>query len=115
MTISRACSHFKLIIGEQVEIKGRIANNLIRVEYSLPVAHFTKILVNLWHQHLGHPGSQAIKSMGLPEHSVDFSACDLNKIHQVPFNHHFEHVNKPLDCIHIDLVGPVSPPSVAGN
>ncbi|MBW0498055.1 hypothetical protein O181_037770 [Austropuccinia psidii MF-1] len=57
MTISRSSSHFKLIIREQVEIKGRIVNNLMRVEYSLLVAHDTKILVNLWHQCLGHPPS----------------------------------------------------------
>ncbi|MBW0499620.1 hypothetical protein O181_039335 [Austropuccinia psidii MF-1] len=53
--------------------------------------------------------------MGLPEHSVGCSMCDLNKIHKVPFHHHFGHVNKQLDCIHIDLVVPISPPSVSGN
>ncbi|MBW0498769.1 hypothetical protein O181_038484 [Austropuccinia psidii MF-1] len=110
MTISRSSLHFKLIIGEQVEMKGRITNNLMRVEYSLPVDHVTKSSVNLWHQRLGHPGSQEIKSMGLPEHPVNCSKCDLNKIQKVRFNHHFEHVNKPLDCIHIDLVGPISLP-----
>ncbi|MBW0530491.1 hypothetical protein O181_070206 [Austropuccinia psidii MF-1] len=115
MTISRSSSHFKLLIGGQVEIKGRIANNLMKVEYSLPLTHVTKSSVNLWHQRLGHPGSQAIKSMGLPEHPVECSTCDLNKIHKAPFNHHFEHVDKPLDCIHIDVVGPISPPSVSGN
>ncbi|MBW0536378.1 hypothetical protein O181_076093 [Austropuccinia psidii MF-1] len=115
MTISRSGSHFKLIIGEDVEIKGRILNNLMKVGYSLPVAHVTKSSVNLWHQRLGHPGSQVIKAMGLPDHSANCSTCDLNKIHKVPFNNHFEHVNKPLDCVHVDLVGPISPPSVSGN
>ncbi|MBW0461202.1 hypothetical protein O181_000917 [Austropuccinia psidii MF-1] len=53
--------------------------------------------------------------MGLPECSLRCSTWDLNKSHKLPFNHHFESAFKPLDCAHIDVVGPISPPSVSGN
>ncbi|MBW0482877.1 hypothetical protein O181_022592 [Austropuccinia psidii MF-1] len=31
-----------------------------------------------------------------------------------PFKSHFDEVEKALDCLHLDLVGPISPPSVSG-
>ncbi|MBW0546681.1 hypothetical protein O181_086396 [Austropuccinia psidii MF-1] len=53
--------------------------------------------------------------MGFPSQSAPCSICDLNKIHKKSFNHHFERGNKPLDCVHIDLVGPILPSSPSGN
>ncbi|MBW0475379.1 hypothetical protein O181_015094 [Austropuccinia psidii MF-1] len=47
LTISQSDSHFKLTIGKQVEMKGRIVNNLMRVEYSTPAAYITNISANL--------------------------------------------------------------------
>ncbi|MBW0577268.1 hypothetical protein O181_116983 [Austropuccinia psidii MF-1] len=114
-TITRSNSCFKLLTGNQVEIEGRIVNKLMKVKYSLPSIQVTELPFNLWHQRLGHPGNQVIKSMGLPECPLRCSTCDLNKAHKLPFNHHFEPVSKPLDCAHIDVVGPISPPSVSGN
>ncbi|MBW0561993.1 hypothetical protein O181_101708 [Austropuccinia psidii MF-1] len=32
-----------------------------------------------------------------------------------PFKSHFYKVEKLLDCLHLDLVGPISPPSVSGH
>ncbi|MBW0548016.1 hypothetical protein O181_087731 [Austropuccinia psidii MF-1] len=81
----------------------KVVNNLMKVEYTIPAALTTVTVIEPWHQRLGHPGNQAIKSMGLPVQSVPCSICDLNKIHRKPFNHHFEWENKPLDCVHIDL------------
>ncbi|MBW0489924.1 hypothetical protein O181_029639 [Austropuccinia psidii MF-1] len=50
LAISQSNSYFKLLEGEQAEMKGRIFNNLMRVEYSLPMVQVTKLPSNLWHQ-----------------------------------------------------------------
>ncbi|MBW0535649.1 hypothetical protein O181_075364 [Austropuccinia psidii MF-1] len=103
LVISRSGASFTLKSDEKFEIKGKIVNNLRKVEYTLPAVLTTGTVIEPWHQRLGHPGNQAIKSMGLPVQSVPCSICDLNKIHRKPFNHHFEWANKPLDCVHINL------------
>ncbi|MBW0473077.1 hypothetical protein O181_012792 [Austropuccinia psidii MF-1] len=87
----------------------------MRVVYTLPAALVTGTAINPWHQRLGHPGNQIIKSMGLPIQSTPWPICDLNKIHKISFNRHFEWANKPVDCVHINLVGPISPSSLSGN
>ncbi|MBW0503153.1 hypothetical protein O181_042868 [Austropuccinia psidii MF-1] len=33
----------------------------------------------------------------------------------LPFKSHFSDTTMPLDCIHMDIVGPISPPSVSGH
>ncbi|MBW0484900.1 hypothetical protein O181_024615 [Austropuccinia psidii MF-1] len=114
-TITRSNSCFKLLAGNQVKIEGRIVNNLMKVKYSLPSVQVTELPTNLWHQRLGHPGNQVIKSLVLPECPLRCLTCDLNKAHKLPFNHHFKPASKPLDCAHINVVGPISPPSVSGN
>ncbi|MBW0569103.1 hypothetical protein O181_108818 [Austropuccinia psidii MF-1] len=88
-------------------------NNLMRSDYSTPKTLITQNS-NLWHFCLGHPGNQAIKSMGLPDVTTKCLTCDKNKIHLLPFKDQFEQVSLPLDCIHINLVGPISPPSISG-
>ncbi|MBW0548335.1 hypothetical protein O181_088050 [Austropuccinia psidii MF-1] len=52
--------------------------------------------------------------MGLPEVASDCPTCDINKMHMVPFSNQFEHVSHLLDCVHIDLVGPITASSVSG-
>ncbi|MBW0555586.1 hypothetical protein O181_095301 [Austropuccinia psidii MF-1] len=87
----------------------------MRVEYSLLAPYIIKITANLWHQRLGHPGNQAIKSMGLVDSLNRCSACELNKIHKLPFNPQLNDANKALECIKIHMVGLIPPPSVSGN
>ncbi|MBW0548157.1 hypothetical protein O181_087872 [Austropuccinia psidii MF-1] len=42
------------------------------------------------------------------------SVCELNKAHKKPFNKKFDDSILPLDCVHIDLVEPIHPPSIYG-
>ncbi|MBW0510890.1 hypothetical protein O181_050605 [Austropuccinia psidii MF-1] len=114
LTIIQENGHFKLESNHQPLIEGKIINNLKRVQFMIPKAFSMQVLTNLWHQRLGHPGNQIIKSMGLPGINSNCLTCDTNKMHLIPFNNQFEHVSHPLDCVHIDLVGPVNPPSVSG-
>ncbi|MBW0507746.1 hypothetical protein O181_047461 [Austropuccinia psidii MF-1] len=114
LTIIQENGHFKLESNRQPLIKGRIINNSMRVEFTIPKALSTQVLSNIWHERLGHPGNQVIKSMGLPGVTSNFQMCDINKMHLIPFTDQFEPVSHPLDCVHIDLVGPINPPSVSG-
>ncbi|MBW0509712.1 hypothetical protein O181_049427 [Austropuccinia psidii MF-1] len=52
--------------------------------------------------------------MGLPANCSTSRICLTNKAHQLPFNDQFDPVQQPLDCVHIDLVGPISPMSISG-
>ncbi|MBW0533780.1 hypothetical protein O181_073495 [Austropuccinia psidii MF-1] len=52
--------------------------------------------------------------MGLPPLHLTCQVCKLNKATLLPFKSEFEHISQPLDCVHIDLVGPIFPPSVSG-
>ncbi|MBW0549756.1 hypothetical protein O181_089471 [Austropuccinia psidii MF-1] len=52
--------------------------------------------------------------MGLPSSDKPCKICDLNKATHIPFKGHFKHATLPLDWVHIDLVGPITPPSIYG-
>ncbi|MBW0519782.1 hypothetical protein O181_059497 [Austropuccinia psidii MF-1] len=67
LIITQDNRHFKLESNHQTLIEGKIINNLMQVEFSIPKALSTQPTTNIWHQRLGHPGNQVIKSMGLPE------------------------------------------------
>ncbi|MBW0559286.1 hypothetical protein O181_099001 [Austropuccinia psidii MF-1] len=52
--------------------------------------------------------------LGLPSERSICSTCEINKAHWQLFNQNFEAAIKPLDCIHLDLVGPIVPDLVSG-
>ncbi|MBW0478485.1 hypothetical protein O181_018200 [Austropuccinia psidii MF-1] len=83
-------------------------------DYSLPRGLLSIDSTTLWHNHFGHPGPTPVKILGLPSGSINCITCNLNKAHCLLFCNQFEHENLLLDCVHIDLVGPISPPSVSG-
>ncbi|MBW0538331.1 hypothetical protein O181_078046, partial [Austropuccinia psidii MF-1] len=105
---------FTLITKGKEILQGNIENNLMKVDYHLPTSLKTCAEENPWHERLGHASDLVIKSMGLPLSDKSCEVCNLNKIHCLPFKNHFEPANLPLDCVHIDLVGPISPPSISG-
>ncbi|MBW0531561.1 hypothetical protein O181_071276 [Austropuccinia psidii MF-1] len=96
-------------------------NNKLILQNCLYVSNLSKNLISLlqigtcWHSRLGHPSNQVLKLMGLP--ILDKEHCDVcarGKMTLKPFNSHFDKVERALDCLHLDLVGPISPPSVSG-
>ncbi|MBW0534635.1 hypothetical protein O181_074350 [Austropuccinia psidii MF-1] len=114
LTIIQENGHFKLESNHQPLIEGKIINNLMQVQFAIPKALSTQVITNIWHQRLVHPGSQIVKSMGLPGDTSNCLTCGINKMHLIPFENQFEHVSHPLECVHIDLVGSVNPSSVSG-
>ncbi|MBW0579494.1 hypothetical protein O181_119209 [Austropuccinia psidii MF-1] len=86
----------------------------MHVEYSIPENQLTTTALNPWNERLGQPGNQAIRMMGLPVINSTHSTCDLNKMHMLLFDKHFEEVSQPLDRVHLNLVGPLFPASNSG-
>ncbi|MBW0527759.1 hypothetical protein O181_067474, partial [Austropuccinia psidii MF-1] len=89
MVIQREGDSFTLSTNEKGSIYGKIANNLMHIEFSIPEIQSTAAPLNLWHERLGHPGNLVIKEMGLPPVNTACSTCDLNKMNMLPFKYHF--------------------------
>ncbi|MBW0483025.1 hypothetical protein O181_022740 [Austropuccinia psidii MF-1] len=67
-----------------------------------------------WHNRLGHPAASVLKNLGLPNIKTPCLICEINKAHQLPFNHDFAPVHNHMDSVHIGLVGPITLASVSG-
>ncbi|PLW10334.1 hypothetical protein PCASD_21665 [Puccinia coronata f. sp. avenae] len=69
------------------------------------------------HRALGHPSLAYLKK-AFPDSNiseVSCSVCDVSKMHRQPFSGHFPSATKPLEIIHMDLCGPMTPASRGGN
>ncbi|MBW0485264.1 hypothetical protein O181_024979 [Austropuccinia psidii MF-1] len=109
ITICNENENFKIIKEGAPILEGQIANNLM-------VSNFTKhtALLTIMHSRLGHPSNQTLKSMGLPTFEKDHCGmCSRGKMTLKPSCSHFEKVERPLYCLHLDLVRPISPPLVS--
>ncbi|MBW0477922.1 hypothetical protein O181_017637 [Austropuccinia psidii MF-1] len=106
---------FSLIANGKTLLNGEIINWLINIKYDLPTTFLTTISGNLpWHGRLGHPGPAVLKILGISNAKIPCLICETNKSHHLAFNHHFTPASKSLDSIHIDVVGPITPPLLSG-
>ncbi|MBW0503883.1 hypothetical protein O181_043598 [Austropuccinia psidii MF-1] len=103
---------FKIVINCEATITGQIINGLMSVTHEEPKA--LMLDGDVWHHRLGHPSNQAIKTLGLLSFSSTCETRILGKLALLPFSSSFLKVNKPLECIHIDLVGQITPESNSG-
>ncbi|MBW0489934.1 hypothetical protein O181_029649 [Austropuccinia psidii MF-1] len=90
ITITREENKLCLTQENKTLMTGDLINFLIIVTFNQPVSNLTMAQQN-WHLRLGHPRNQTLKSLGL----------------------HL--INKEQYCVHLDLVGPISPPSASGQ
>ncbi|MBW0535465.1 hypothetical protein O181_075180 [Austropuccinia psidii MF-1] len=107
-----AKERFKLVINHETTITGQIINGLMSVTHEEPKALMS--IGDVWHHRLGHPSNQAVKTLGLPPLSAACETCMLGKSTLLPFSSSFEKVDQPLECVHVDLVGPITPESISG-
>ncbi|MBW0498455.1 hypothetical protein O181_038170 [Austropuccinia psidii MF-1] len=117
ITIEKTGATFQLLNNNQVLLKGQIINKLMYVSFNRPKTLLSKIASDpIWHLRLGHPGNQVLKSLGLKPLENDLcDTCVKGKMTHLPFKSHFTPTTKPLDCLHMDLIGPISPPSTSGH
>ncbi|MBW0521611.1 hypothetical protein O181_061326 [Austropuccinia psidii MF-1] len=111
------CSNniFTIKSNSSTLLSGRIINQLMHDNYTLPKAHLMLTNNNLWHQRLSHRGMAVLKKLGLATSNTMCTVCELHKAHKQPLNEKFKDALSPLDCVHIDLVGPIHPPSISGS
>ncbi|MBW0494125.1 hypothetical protein O181_033840 [Austropuccinia psidii MF-1] len=114
LTINRQDSVFQLVSSGTTLLQGYVENNLMKINLEIPSSFVTTSADDMWHKRLGHPGRLPVRNMGLPSNHAPCITCDLNKAHSLPFKHQFEPVSSPLDCVHIDIVGPITPSSISG-
>ncbi|MBW0471115.1 hypothetical protein O181_010830 [Austropuccinia psidii MF-1] len=112
--ITRKDNSFSLDYNNILFLKGKIFSNILIVKYSNPKSLLTTKRESLWNNWLGNPWDGSLKHMGLPTNSLSCQTCLTNKAHQLPLNDDFYLVHHPLDCLHINLVGPISPLLVLG-
>jgi hypothetical protein len=107
---------FKVETDSSPLFVGKIKENLLFVSPDKPSANLMKgsAVSILWHQHLGHPGKEVLKSLRLSLLAEDCNVCACSKMSLLPFSIHFSPALFPLHCIHLDLVRPVNPGSVSG-
>ncbi|KAI7948485.1 hypothetical protein MJO29_010150 [Puccinia striiformis f. sp. tritici] len=69
------------------------------------------------HRALGHPSLPYLKKAFPEKKLADFDCpvCDVSKMHKTPFPSSFPAVTRTLECIHMDLCGPITPASRGGN
>ncbi|MBW0505866.1 hypothetical protein O181_045581, partial [Austropuccinia psidii MF-1] len=101
-----------IMIGHDTTITGQVVNGLMSMTHSEPKALTSA--GDIWHHRLGNPSNQAIKTLGLPPFSGACKICLMGKSTLLPFSGSFDKVTQPLECIHIDLVGPITPQSNSG-
>ncbi|MBW0547904.1 hypothetical protein O181_087619 [Austropuccinia psidii MF-1] len=87
------------------------------VTFDQPGAFLTKTDKNSpWHRQLGHPGNKVLKLLSLINlNESRFDVFSKAKMTTLPFNGHFTEAMKPSDCLHLDVVSPISPPSTSGH
>ncbi|MBW0546286.1 hypothetical protein O181_086001 [Austropuccinia psidii MF-1] len=96
-------------------LNGRIINNIITIKILLPVAVRATINMDplVLHQALGHPSERYASALyPLVNFSgVKFETCLKSKSHRLPFKGTFPVLNYPLEMVHMDLFGPITPKS----
>ncbi|MBW0488997.1 hypothetical protein O181_028712 [Austropuccinia psidii MF-1] len=109
ITITKNGTTFQLLNDEQVLLKGQIVNRLLTVNFNQPRTLLSRISTSYtWHQRLGQPGNQALKSLGLKSlNEIPCDVCVRGKMTHLPFKGHFSKTTEPLDCLHMDLVGQI--------
>jgi transposase InsO family protein len=101
-----------------LEVSGHIGPVPNDVLALISTTHSTACSVfDVWHNRLGHAGIARIQAT-LPDiKMVKSSSCDScmkGKVACIPFSRHFDATHHPLEVVHSDLVGPITPSTNSG-
>ncbi|MBW0482660.1 hypothetical protein O181_022375 [Austropuccinia psidii MF-1] len=83
--------------------------------YSISTTLFTSSEKTPWNDRLGHTCPSVLKLLGIETDKNNCLICKTRKSHKLPFNNYFEKALNTLDCVHMDIVGPITPPLVSSN
>ncbi|KAI7943896.1 hypothetical protein MJO28_011424 [Puccinia striiformis f. sp. tritici] len=111
-------SRFECKTTRDTLLVGSTTSNILLVDLNPLKALSVKTNLGLeLHRALGHPSLPYLKRAypNLLFTSLECSACDLAKMHRQPFTGTFPKLGRILECIHMDLCGPITPASRGGN
>ncbi|MBW0470489.1 hypothetical protein O181_010204 [Austropuccinia psidii MF-1] len=109
-TVNQKNDTFNLMSPGKEILRGTIINKSVIITYSVATSLLTSSNKNPWHNRLGHPGPAVLKSLGIEVDKNSFLICETSKSHKQNFRNHFDHALNTLDCLHMDIVRPVTPP-----
>ncbi|MBW0484987.1 hypothetical protein O181_024702 [Austropuccinia psidii MF-1] len=115
LTVKQEEDTFTLTSQGKEILNGEIINKLMISSYTIPTTLITGPNSIPRNERLAHPGSAVLKLLGVEADKKDCLICKTSKSHKLPFKNHFQQAFYPLDCMHMDVVGPITPPSVSGN
>ncbi|MBW0469346.1 hypothetical protein O181_009061 [Austropuccinia psidii MF-1] len=117
ITIHKEDKKLRIIKNNNLILSGKISNRLMISDFTKHATLLTNINTQpCWNTRLGHPSTQTLKSIDLSIFKKDH--CNVyvkGKMMLKPFCRHFENVDKLLDFLHLDLLGPILPPLVSGD
>lgn len=115
---------FSLFVGSRLVFDGFIKNRLPFLNISVIHDHndnFSSFSFNLWHDRLGHINPQYVrdtscKTTGMDQPDVGgfCESCTISKYTRLPFSGKIPRPSAPLDVVHTDLSGRISPPTPSG-
>jgi hypothetical protein len=113
-SISFLCHHRNDIL----EVAGPIGPISWQIYALISTTHSTATTAfKTWHRWLGHAGNTRLKSV-LPgidlEKTSSCDSCMKGKVARVPYTGHFDVTHHPLEVVHADLVGPITPSTNSG-
>lgn len=114
---TRGGSSFELRKENQLLCSGSTQANLLTLELARPQALMTTSDALVLHNSLGHPSLPYLKA-AFPDLNIkdlNCAHCDVAKMHRQPFSGNFPQPLRALECIHMDLCGPITPASRGGN
>ncbi|MBW0547420.1 hypothetical protein O181_087135 [Austropuccinia psidii MF-1] len=99
-------------------ITGSLASGNLTLYYTPKLLTTSTIPRNILtlHQAAGHPSLEYLEKM-LPKQNIpqfDCITCSTCKRTKSPFSRSFPQATRKLEFLHMDLCGPISPPSVSG-
>ncbi|KNZ54418.1 uncharacterized protein VP01_2954g5 [Puccinia sorghi] len=104
--------------GASVIFNGPTNENLLLIDMNPLQAYSTKLQQPLdIHRAMGHPSLAYLKRAypDLKVTELPCEDCDRAKMHRQPFGGTFRTFSAPMDCIHMDLCGPITPALRGGN
>ncbi|MBW0553043.1 hypothetical protein O181_092758 [Austropuccinia psidii MF-1] len=96
-----SAERFVIRNSNEIILSGKITNRLMTVLHQ-PVKALISV-GSLWHQRLGHPSNQVVKTLGLPPTSETCEVCLTGKSSLLLFSGSFDKTQHPLECIHLDV------------
>jgi hypothetical protein len=109
-TISFAINHFTVKKHDEIYLEGRYQHNLPVLELLPPNHHSHLTAAEQIHKSLGHVSYRRIRQkLGIPIKAPEVcKSCTLVKVTKASFKHRSSSVSKPLEELHLNLIGPIS-------